>query len=303
MKAMVLKAYGDVDQLELREVPDPRVEPGALLVRMAGASVNPIDWKMRSGAAKGRFPVDFPYILGRDASGEVVKMGDGVTGFAIGDRVLGYVNGGTYAELVAAPAECWAKVPHGIDVAEAGALPLVLVTGAQLMERAVDPPAGAMVLVTGAVGGVGRAALHAAKLRGARVWAGVRGSQRDEAARLGAHGVVALDDASEVDKLPTLDALADTVGGETVQKLFPKLKAGGTIGSVVGEPAGAKERGLSVNAFMAKPDGALLAKYAAEVAAGRLIIPIAAKMPLAEAREAQTLAEKKHPGGKVLLLG
>lgn len=302
MRAMVLTDYGDVDKFELREMPNPEAAPKTLVVRMAGASVNPIDWKMRSGATKAYFPVKFPAILGRDASGEVVKIGPGVTGFQVGDRVLGLVNGG-YAELVVAPAENWAKVPAGLDLAEAGALPLVLLTGAQLMERAVDPPAGATVLVTGAVGSVGRVAVHAAKLRGVKVWAGVRASQREAAERLGVEGVVALDGPSIDAKLPTFDAVADTVGGEVVRKLYGNLKKGGKIGSVLGEPPGAKERGFGVHTFMAGPDSAMLAKYATEVAEKRLALPIAAKFPLAKVGEAHTVAEKKHPGGKVLLLG
>jgi NADPH:quinone reductase-like Zn-dependent oxidoreductase len=168
MKAMVLTAYGGVDKFELREMEAPPVGPGALLVRMAGASINPIDWKMRSGAVHAYFPVKFPGILGRDASGEVVQVGEGVSAFKVGDRVLGFVNGG-YAELVSGPAENWAKVPERLDLAEAGALPLVLLTGAQLMERAVDPPVGVTVLVIGATGSVGRTAVHAAKLRRVKV--------------------------------------------------------------------------------------------------------------------------------------
>jgi NADPH:quinone reductase-like Zn-dependent oxidoreductase len=302
MKAIVLTAYGDVDKLALREMPNPHPAPDEIVVRMAGASINPIDWKIRSGATKARFSVDFPAVLGRDASGEVVEVGKEVRGFAVGDRVLGLVTGG-YAELVVAPAEAWAKIPPGLDVVDAGALPLVLLTGAQLIEEAVKPAAGSAVLVTGAVGSVGRVAVFAAKKRGAKVWAGVLATQREEAKRLGADGVVALDDDADVAKLPTLDAIADTVGGETIKKLYGKLKAGGVIGSVLGESEGAKERGFVVHAFMSHPDSGMLARYAAAVAEGKLVIPIAKKVPLAQAGEAQTLAEKKHPGGKVLLLG
>jgi NADPH:quinone reductase-like Zn-dependent oxidoreductase len=301
MKAVVLTGYGDIDKLELRDVPAPRAGAGAVVVRVAGASINPIDWKIRSGAARGRFPVEFPAILGRDASGEVVEVGSGVTAFAAGDLVFGLVNGG-YAELVAAPEVAWAKLPAGLDLVEAGALPLVVLTGAQLVDEAVRASSGETVLVTGALGGVGRAAVYAAKLRGARVWAGVRSEQRDEAAKLGADGVVAIDDAASIGALPVLDALADTVGGETTQKLLGKLKPGGTIGSVVGEPAGAKDRGFVVRAFMAHPDAATLARYGAAVARGALAIPIAKRFPLEQAAEAQALAERGHAGGKVLLV-
>ena len=302
MKAVVLTAYGDVDKLELREMPDPHAEPGAIVVRMAGASINPVDWKIRQGQGKDRFPLEFPTIPGHDVAGEVVQVGDGVEGFALGDRVLGLVTG-AYAELVAAPADAWTKSPPALDVVEGGALPLALLTGAELIEEVVKPARGDTVLVTGAAGSVGRVAVFAAKERGAKVWAGVRASQRAEVATIGADGVVAIDRDEEIANLPALDAIADTVDGETIKKLYDKLKPSGVLGTVLGEPAGAKERGFAVRAFMSHPDSKILARYAKAVADGRLEIPIAMKMPLSEAREAQAIAEKKHPPGKVLLLG
>jgi NADPH:quinone reductase-like Zn-dependent oxidoreductase len=268
---------------------------------MAGASINPVDWKLRSGVLKTIMPLVFPAVLGRDASGEVVEVGPGVTRFKVGDRVMGLVNG-AYAEFVVAPTEAWAAVPAKMDLVDAAALPLVLLTGAQLVEDAVQPRKGDVVLVTGAVGSVGRAAVFVAKANGARVWAGVRGAQEVEAAKLGADGVVSLDSDAEVAKLPLLDAIADTVGGPTLARAFGRLKPGAIIGSVVGEPAGAKERGFVVRGGMTHPDAARLSALAQAVADGKLVIPIVKRLPLAQAREAQALAEH-HAGGKVILMG
>jgi len=120
--------------------------------------------------------------------------------------------------------------------------------------------------------------------------------------KLGADGVVALDDDAEIAKLPTLDGIADTVGGETMQKLLAKLAPGGKIGSVVGPPAGAKERGFVVRALVTHDDSKRLGELAQAVADGKLSIPIAKRFPLAEARAAHELAEK-GADGKVLLLG
>jgi len=302
MRAIVLPEYGPPSALQLQTVPDP--QPGAkeIAVRMAGASLNPVDWKQRSGVLRQYMPLVFPAVLGRDASGTVAAVGPGVTAFAIGDRVLGRVHGGGYAELVVAPVDAWALVPAKLDLADAGALPLVVLTGAQLAEEAVDAGAGEAILVTGALGGVGRTAVFAAKGRGAKVYAGVRGKQRAEAAKLGADGVVAIDDDGEIARLPLLDGIADTVGGETIQKLLAKLKPGGKIGSVLGETAGAKEKGFVVKAFMTRSDPKRLGELARAVADGRLVIPIAKRFPLAEAAAAHELAEK-HVEGKVLLLG
>jgi NADPH:quinone reductase-like Zn-dependent oxidoreductase len=207
---------------------------------------------------------------------------------------------GTYAERVVAKEEAWAKVPAQLGLVDAAAIPLVALTGAQLIEDAVQPRPGDTVLVTGALGGVGRAAVFVAKARGAKVWAGVRGARKDEAAKLGVEGVVALDDDASLDRLPRLDAIADTVGGATTLKMLGRVKPGGTIGSVVGEPAGAKERGLVVRAFLAHPDSRRLAQLAQAVADGKLVLPIAKRMALAEIREAQRAAEK-GAGGKVVV--
>jgi NADPH:quinone reductase-like Zn-dependent oxidoreductase len=114
-------------------------------------------------------------------------------------------------------------------------------------------------------------------------------------------GVVALDDDAELERLPALDAIADTVGGTAVGKALEKVKAGGRIGSVVGEPPGARERGLSVRQILTHPDPRRLAELAQAVADGKLVIPIVRRFPLAEIREAHRLAQE-GAGGKVLLV-
>jgi NADPH:quinone reductase-like Zn-dependent oxidoreductase len=298
MRAVVLDDYGGVDKLSLRDVPEPEPGPGEVKVRVAASSVNPIDWKLRSGIYRQRTPLKFPAILGRDASGEVTAVGTGVRTFAVGARVLGLVSGG-YAEYVVAPEAAWAEVPEAMDLVDAAALPLVVLTGAELVDE-LAPGAGALMLVTGAVGSVGRAAVFTARSRGAKVLAAVRQKQKNAAAKLGV-AVVALDDDAEVNALPPLDSIADTVDGDTLQKLLAKVKPGGIVGSVLGEPAGAKERGLRVHAHSTHPDSQLLAQLAQAVAAGQLVIPIAKRMPLDQVREAQTLAEK-GAGGKIVLV-
>ena len=298
MKAVLLIGYGGVDQLEVREVPEPRVGPNELKVRVAGASINPIDWKLRRGDLKAMMPLTFPAPLGSDASGEVIEVGEGVRGFAVGDRVMGYVRAG-YAEYVVAGVDSWAKLAKGLDERDAAALALVGLTGVQLAEEAVDARRGQTVLITGALGGVGRAAVYAAKARGAIVIAGVRGSQRGEATSLGAARVVALD-AGELADLPDLDAIGDTIGGDAVRALLAKVKPGGVVGSVLGEPPGAKERALLVRAIHAHTDATRLGQIGAAVVRGELLIPISKRFPLAQVREAQQFAEK-GAAGKVIL--
>jgi NADPH:quinone reductase-like Zn-dependent oxidoreductase len=300
MKAVLLTEYGSVEGLKLRDVPDPEPGPNEIKVRIAGASVNPIDWKIRTGSAQKRMPMELPAILGRDVSGTVVAIGPGVTTLSVGTRVMGNVPNG-YAEMVVAPASLWIEVPPKIDLVDAGAYPLVLLTGAQLVEDAAQVREGDVVLVTGAIGSVGRVAVFVAKQRGARVLAGVRTDQKAAAAKLGADGVFGIDDDRDIERIPQLDAIADTVGGETAMKLVAKVKTGGRAGSTVGEPPGARDRGLDARGFMAHPDSKRLADLVKAIADGRLTIPIAKRFPLAQAAEAQTFAEHGAPG-KVLLV-
>jgi len=298
MRAVLLTGYGGVDKLELADVAEPVARPGELKVRVAAASVNPIDLRLRSGAIRQSAPLELPAILGRDACGEVVAVGAGRSAFAVGARVLGLVHH-AYAEYVVDKEDAWAELPASLDPIDAAALPLVVLTGTQLIEEAVRPRPGEVVLVTGAIGSVGRAAVFAARARGAEVVAGVRRLQKEQASRLNVD-VVALDDDAELDRLPRVDAIADTVGGETIQKLLSKVKPGGTIGSVLGEPPGARERGLAVRVHRTHPDSRRLAALAQAVAAAKLTIPIAKRLPLSRIREAHTLAER-GAGGKIVL--
>lgn len=302
MKAVVLYEYGDIDKLQFKEDQrEPTYAPNEVRVRVRATSINPIDWKLRSGAARSRMPLTFPAILGRDLSGEIVDLGSDVTGFAKGMRVMALAFG-TYAEFTTVRADILAPIPDKLSFEQAAALPLVLTTGAQLIERAVQVQPGWTILVTGALGGVGRTAVHVARKHGAHVIAGVKSSQRKETEELGAERVVALDDDKEIATLHNLDAIADTVGGDTIGKLLGALKPGGVLGSVLGEPEAAKGKNIKVAAFMAQPDAARLYELADEVARGEFTIPIAKKFPRQEAAKAQDFAEHQHPGGKVLLV-
>lgn len=300
MKAVVLKGYGDVEQLDFREVDDPLPAPRQIKVKVAAASVNPIDWKIRRGELRSQLPLHLPTILGRDVSGEVVAVGTEVTELAVGDRVMGLVEHG-YAEMVVASVEAFAKLPPQLDLRGAAALPLVGLTGAQLVEEAVDARAGERVLVTGAVGSVGRVAVFAARKRGAQIIAGVRARQRQEAEALDVDEVVALDDAEEIARLKPLDAIADTVNGKTVASLLDKVRLGGVIGTVLSPPLGAKEQGLRVHAMLAHPDAERLARIGEAAASGELVVPVDRQFPLSQAPAAQHVAEAGGIG-KVLLV-
>lgn len=300
MKAVQLHGYGDVDQLAYEDVPAPKPGPGEVLVKVAVTSVNPIDWKIRKGDLKAVMPLRFPVILGRDVAGEVVESGANVSKWKPGQKVMGVVNR-SYAEFLTAPAEVLALVPEGLDMEQAGVLPLVVTTGAQLADHA-QPKSGETILVTGALGQVGRSAVYAAKQKGARVIAGVRAQQKQDAGALGSDQVVAIDSDTEIDALPELDAIADTVDHDVIGKLLRKLKRGGVLASVVGKPKAAEGNDIRVAAFVSQPDAARLEKLAEAVRAGALTIPIARRFKLSEAREAQKVSEQGRTDGKIALV-
>jgi NADPH:quinone reductase-like Zn-dependent oxidoreductase len=302
MRAVVLYEYGSVNNLQFEaDRREPPFGPSEVRVRVHATSINPVDWKIRSGSARSRMPIEFPAILGRDLAGEVVDCGREVHGLQKGMRVMALANG-TYAEFTTVRADVLAPIPDALSYEQAAALPLVLTTGAQLIERAVKPQPGWTILVTGAVGGVGRTAVHVARKHGTHVIAGVRSSQRDEAAKLGADRVVSLEDDNDIASLRDLDAIADTVGGPTIAKLLTAIKPGGVLGSVLGEPKEAAGKDIQVRAFMAQPDASRLYELAEEVSRGEFTIPIAKVFRLEDARKAQYMAENQHPQGKVLLV-
>jgi len=296
MKAVVLTGYGEVENLVLRDVEEPQPGPGQIKVRVAGASINPVDWKLRRGDLRGLMPLELPTILGRDVSGEVVALGQGVSQFQVGDRVMGLVEHG-YAEIAVGQAAAFAKLPPELELEPAGALPLVGLTGAQLIEEAVDARPGQTVLVTGAVGSVGRVAVFAAKQRGAHVIAGVRARQRAAAEELEPDAIVALDQPAEVRRLQPVDA---TVDGKLVESLLMKVKAGGVIGTVLSPPEGAEQRRIHVKAMLIHPDARRLSELGQAIVKGELVLHVE-RFPLHEARQGQVLAEGGGVG-KVLLV-
>src|ERR1700719_2196835 len=300
MKAVVVHQYGGPEVLKFEEYPDPVAGPGEVLVRVAATSVNPIDYKRPCGLTKKLSPLKFPGLIGVDIAGTVVTVGPGVQGFSQGDQVFAMA-ADTYAELCVVKAAILAKVPKGLDLIQAAALPLVTTTGNHLIS-ATGIKAGQTVLVVGAAGNVGRSAVFTAKQRGAVVIAGVLKRQMDEAKTIGADQLVATDDDNAIANLPMLDVAADTVNGKTAEQLIAKVKPGGVFASVLGAPRNAeKYPAVKVVPVYVTPDAKTLQFMAEAVRDGKLVIPISRKLPLSKAAEAQAAAEEGGIG-KVLLV-
>ncbi len=300
MKAIVVHKYGGPEVLKFEDYPDPVPGAGEVLVRVAAASVNPLDCKRRAGLTDDYYPIHFPGLIGVDMAGTIVKIGPEVEGFSVGDQVFAMADN-TYAELCVVSAAILAKVPKGLDLIQAAALPLVTITGNQLLS-ATGIKAGQTVLVAGAVGNVGRSAVFTAKERGATVIAGVLKRQVNEARTAGADQAVATDDDTAIANLPPLDAVADTIDGRTAEKLIAKVKPGGVFATVLKAPQNAaKYPDVKVAPVFSKFDRKTLEFMAEAVRDGKLVIPISETLPLRQAAEAQAAAEK-GVAGKILLV-
>ncbi|CAN3980270.1 NADP-dependent oxidoreductase [Kitasatospora purpeofusca] len=305
MKAIAIHRYGGPEEVEYTDLPDPKVGPDSVLVQVRAAGVNPVDWKVRDGLLDGLLDAHFPLVMGWDAAGVVRAVGGGVTEFAPGDEVYGYVRKdtvehGTYAELVAAPVRTLARKPAALDWAQAGGLPLAGLTALQSL-RAVGVGPGDTVLVHAAAGGVGHLAVQIARALGARVIGTAGERNHDYLRELGAEPVRYGEGLAErVRALAPegVDAALDLVGGDAVEVSAGLVADPARIASVA--DFGVKARGGRY--VWVRPDAAGLAELAALADEGRLTVTVASTFPLAQAASAQALSAEGRTRGKIVLL-
>ena len=303
MKAVRIHEYGGPDKLQLDDdVPEPLIGPHSVLIETVAAGVNPIDWKVRSGSRQKDMPMTLPSILGRDVSGVVQRVGAEVATFKAGDRVLAMTHG-TYAELVAVDESLVTRLPDGLTLVDAAAIPLAVLTGDQLVRRATAVQAGQTLIVTGALGSVGRAALHSAMKMGVHAIAGVRSRQLAEAESLHAAAVFAIDDEHALAGLESVDAVADTVGGLTAAKLLAKVKPGGSFGyaSVLPEGAAEQHADVRIKRVLAVAEPSTVREYAEDILEGHFVLPIGRRLALRDAAQAHILGERGGVGKIVLI--
>jgi NADPH:quinone reductase-like Zn-dependent oxidoreductase len=298
-----LYEYGGPENLKYEEdVPEPTLGSESVLVETAAASVNPIDWKMRSGARQKDFPLKLPAILGKDVSGVVRAVGRNIRAFKPGDRVVALTTA-TYAELVAVEGSILTHLPDGVNLVDAAAIPMAALTGEQLVRVAARARSGQTLLVSGALGSVGRAAVHAASKLGVQVIAGVRARQLAEAQSLGVADCIAIDDDSAIAALAMVDGVADTVGGETAAKLFARVKNGGNFGyaSVLPEGVPQQNATVTVTRVFARPDASKVREFADDIRDGKFLLPVTHRLALRDAGEAHALAQRGGAGKIVLV--
>ncbi len=287
------------------ELPDPVTGPDDVVVRVAAAGVNPVDWKVRQGHLDGAFPSHFPVVPGWDVAGTVEAVGPAVAGYSVGDRVVGYVRKdsiqhGTTAELVRAATRHLAPLPDGAAWEAAGGLPLAGLTALQSLEAA-GVREGDTVLVHAAAGGVGLLASQLARLRGARVVGTASEGNHDALRGYGIEPVVYGDGLVERVRDVVggpVSAAVDLVGPDAVAASFELVEDRSRVVSVT-DAAGVLGGGGRY--VFVRPDSDQLAHLAGLVADGSLVVEVAAAYPLEQVADAHAHSERGHGRGKVVV--
>ena len=332
MKAWYIESYGGPDKLRCGDLPEPRITPDDVLIEIRAASVNPIDWKMRSGMTRLILKQGFPLILGNDLAGVVAAVGSRVSGFSIGDAVYARPDKrqiGAFAERIAVQADEVAPMPAGLDFMEAASLPLVGLTCLQGLGGLAGLAAGQKVLIHAGAGGVGTFAIQYAKHLGAVVSTTASAAKHELLRSLGADEVIDYRTQDFSSALADCDVVLDTLGGDTLKRSVDVLKPGGIIVSVSGPPGPefAREWGLSLplrlavgmmsagirrrarvaggryRFFIMHASGAQLREIAVLVDSGAVRPVIDRAFDFGETREALAYAEAGHATGKVVIRG
>jgi NADPH:quinone reductase-like Zn-dependent oxidoreductase len=303
MKAIRMHEYGGADVLRYEDAPLPAFQPDEVLIRVAAASFNPIDAKIRQGLLMEHLPKTLPFVPGWDGAGVVEAVGQAVTHFAVGDEVFlmaDFAHGGTYAEWVAVNEIQVALKPRTLSLLEAAALPMTALTALTAL-RVAELEAGQTILIHGGAGGVGTMAIQLAKARGAQVITTASGAGLALVQSLGAEVVIDYRTTAFQDVVREVDVVLDLLGGQTQEDSWGVLKRGGCLIATAQPPAPEKAEHYGVRAtfIFTQPNGAALAEIAALVDAGKLRPIISRTLPLAEARQAH---EGKGWQGKTVLV-
>lgn len=304
MRAIAASAYGDPDVLTLTDLPDPKIGPDSVLVRVKAAGVNPVDWKVLAGYLDPMMDTSFPLVPGWDVAGTVVALGADTPEFAVGDEVIGYVRRdevgrGTFAELVAAPVRSLARKPQSLSWSEAAGLPLVGLTALQAIRR-IGVAEGETALVHAAAGGVGSVGVQLLRHFGLRVIGTASERNHDFLRLLGAEPVTYGDGlADRVRSLAPegIDVAFDFVGGGALALSQELLKDRSRVISIA-DPEAREQGGESIWARAVAADLAELAELAD---AGAITVSVERELPLAEAAAALKLSQSGRTRGKIVV--
>ena len=300
-----IHSFGGPDVLRVDEVEPSMPDALQVLVGVRAASINPVDFKIRSGRYPAVQEDRLPYTLGRDVSGVVEKCGAQIARFTVGDEVAGMVGigGGGYAEKVVLDERAIARKPAEIDHIHAAAIPLAGQTAWQGLFRYGQLKAGQVVLIHGGSGGVGHFAVQFAKAKGARVLTTVSTENLEFARTLGADVVIDYKKQRFEDFAKDLDMVFDLIDGETRERSWRLLKRGGVLVSTLTEPSQqtAAQHGVRALRYTVEADGKELDEILTLVASGKVKPHVQKTYPLAEAAQAMKCVEQGESVGKVVL--
>lgn len=311
MKAIILKDFGGVENLELTEKEVPAVGAGEVLVKLNAISINPVDVKTRSGKGiAGLIKDQLPVILGWDISGTITEVGEGVTQFKTGDAVFAMLAfpglGNTYAEYVVAKADELALKPENVSHNDAAAGTLAALTAWQALTTHANVQPGQRVLIHAAAGGVGHYAVQMAKHLGAYVIGTASAANRDFVLGLGADEHVDYRAQPFEEVIQDIDFVLDSMGGDYIDRSLKVTKKGGTIISIpsgLNETVTEKAKALGINGYTirVKPSGDDMQQIAVLLAGGKIRSHVSAVFPFEEMAGAHQQIETGRTVGKVVL--
>ena len=298
MKAVRFSQFGGPEVLEIVDLPDPHPGPGQVRIAVRAAGLNPSDWKKR----KGLMDKELPQTMGHEASGIVDELGNGVTDVAIGDRVFGLsAEEAAQAELVVL--SYYAPIPPSLDFAGAAALPSAVETATRALDQ-LGVGSGSTLLINGASGSVGSAAVQLAMVRGARVIGTASPANHEYLRSLGAEPVAYGEGLVEQVRALAPDGvgLALDVAGSGVLPELIELAGGAGHVITVADFAGAQEHGVRFSRGDAGRALYSLGEIGKLIESGRFSLTVAQTFPLAEVAEAHRVSEQGRVRGKVVLL-
>lgn len=306
MKAMVINAQGGPEVFEWRDMPDPVPAPGQVLVDIHAASVNGADWKVRRGVGPFAGTLAFPYILGRDFSGVVKALGDGVSSVAVGDPVFAVLEHGvegTYAERIAVDEKLVCPKPESLSHSQAAAIALTGLTALAALIDATRLGEDDVVLIHGGAGGVGSIAIQYARHVGATVATTCRAANAAYVRELGADIAIDYSSTDFAAAAPQCDVVLDTIGGEVQARSLAVLKEGGKLLFTAPGPADIPEKRPDI--VWRRPDVVrgreFLERLAGFVASGAIRPPQIEELAIDRVSEAHARSEDGHVRGKIVL--
>jgi NADPH:quinone reductase-like Zn-dependent oxidoreductase len=305
MKAAVIHSFGPPNVIQTEEVAVPVPGPDEVLVKVHAASVNPVDYKTRSGHYPPVKQDRLPLTLGRDIAGRVHQCGSSARKFKLGQSVYAVLDRdhGGYAEYVVVKERDLARMPRHLHYTEAAAVPLAAITAWQGLFDHGGLRAGQRVLIHGGAGGVGHFAIQFAKARGATVATTVGKDDIKFVRGLGADRAIDYKSERFEEAVHDIELVLDLVDGDTQERSWAVLKRGGTLISTLSEPSAQKahEHAARAEHYMAQPNAAELKKIAALIDAGQVSPRVQSIFPFSHVQVAQQQLEHGHVQGKIVL--